>query len=79
MRRKIRVEFFPPLPFDDLGNSQRDQMMAAMRLSVATECLIRRYPVQWTHWTSLTHRWREALPVWNRWTKDCSDSLPAES
>jgi lauroyl/myristoyl acyltransferase len=58
--RRIRVEIHPPLPLDDLTESKEDQRIAALRLSVATECLIRRYPVQWTHWTLLEYRWREA-------------------
>jgi len=64
--RKIRVEIYPPLPLDDLTEARRDQMIAAMRLSVATECLIRRYPAQWTHWTSLEQRWSEAVAAWSK-------------
>ena len=61
--RKIRVEIHPPLPFDDLAECKPDRESAALRLSVATECLIRRYPVQWTHWTALAQRWQEAQSV----------------
>jgi lauroyl/myristoyl acyltransferase len=57
---RIRVEIHPPLPLDDLTDSKQDHRTAALRLSVATECLIRRYPTQWTHWTLLEYRWREA-------------------
>jgi lauroyl/myristoyl acyltransferase len=58
--RRIRMEIFPPLPLDDLTDSRPGQLRAAMRLSVATECLIRRHPVQWTHWTLLDYRWQQA-------------------
>ena len=58
--RKICVEIHPPLPFDDLAECRLDRESAALRLSVATECLIRRYPMQWTHWTALAQRWQEA-------------------
>lgn len=61
--RKIRVEIHPPLPFDDLAECKPDRESAALRLSVATECLIRRYPVQWTHWTALAQRWQEAQSI----------------
>ncbi len=60
----VRVEILPELPFDDLGESERDSVMAAMRLGVATECLIRRYPVQWRLWTSLEYRWNEGQSAW---------------
>jgi lauroyl/myristoyl acyltransferase len=58
--RKIRVEIHPRVPFEDLTQSRSDQDRAAQRLSLVTECLIRRYPVQWTHWTLLERRWKEA-------------------
>jgi len=58
--RRIRVEVFPPLPFADLSDSKPDYPRAALRLSVAMECLIRRHPVQWAHWTLLEHRWQQA-------------------
>jgi lauroyl/myristoyl acyltransferase len=64
--QKIRVEIFPPLPLEDLTEARRDQAIAAMRLSVATECVIRRHPAQWTHWTSLEHRWSQAIPAWSK-------------
>jgi len=64
--RRIRIEIHPPLPFDDLSESKADQRTAALRLSVATECLIRRYPVQWTHWSLLNYRWHEARTVFAR-------------
>lgn len=57
---RIRMEIFPPLPMNDLTDSKHDHLRAALRLSVATECLIRRHPVQWTHWTLLEYRWNEA-------------------
>ena len=38
--RKICVEIHPPLPFDDLAKCKPDRESAALRLSVATECLI---------------------------------------
>jgi hypothetical protein len=39
--------------------------VAAVYLSAATECLIRRYPVQWTHWSALQYRWNEAKDAWS--------------
>jgi len=61
----LRIEILPELPFDDLGESERDSVMAAMRLGVATECLIRRYPVQWRLWTSLVYRWNDGQSAWS--------------
>jgi lauroyl/myristoyl acyltransferase len=58
--RRVRVEVFPPLPLADLSDSKPDCLRAALRLSVAIECLIRRHPVQWAHWTLLEHRWQQA-------------------
>jgi lauroyl/myristoyl acyltransferase len=58
--RAVRVEIYPPLTFDDLSERKTDQILAAIRLAFATECLIRRYPVQWTHWEGLQRRWNEA-------------------
>jgi lauroyl/myristoyl acyltransferase len=58
--RRIRVEIFAPLPFADLADSKPDHLRAALRLSVAMECLIRRHPVQWAHWTLLEQRWHQA-------------------
>jgi lauroyl/myristoyl acyltransferase len=61
----VRIEILPELPFDDLGESKRDFVVAAMRLGVATECLIRRYPIQWRLWTSLEYRWNEGQSAWS--------------
>jgi lauroyl/myristoyl acyltransferase len=63
--RRIRLEFHPPLQLDALTESKRDQTVAAVCLSAATECLIRRYPVQWTHWSALQYRWNEAKDAWS--------------
>jgi hypothetical protein len=62
----LRIEILPELPFDDLGNTERDSVIAAMRLGVATECLIRRYPLQWRLWTSLEYRWNEGCSAWSQ-------------
>ncbi|HEV8000723.1 MAG TPA: hypothetical protein VGP63_12640 [Planctomycetaceae bacterium] len=62
----LRIEILPELPFDDLGDTQRDSVIAAMRLGVATECLIRRYPLQWRLWTSLEYRWNEGCSAWSQ-------------
>jgi lauroyl/myristoyl acyltransferase len=61
----LRIEILPELPFDDLGETERDSVMAAMRLGVATECLIRRDPAQWRLWTSLEYRWNEGQSAWS--------------
>jgi lauroyl/myristoyl acyltransferase len=62
---KLRIEILPELPFDDLGETERDSVVAAMRLGVATECLIRRDPAQWRLWTSLEYRWNEGQSAWS--------------
>jgi lauroyl/myristoyl acyltransferase len=57
----VSVEFYEPLPLDDLDRrGPRDVLEAGLRLGIATECLIRRYPAQWILWNTLSHRWREA-------------------
>jgi lauroyl/myristoyl acyltransferase len=61
----LKVELLPELPFDDLGEGERDSVTAAMRLGLATECLIRRYPIQWRLWTSLEYRWNEGQSAWS--------------
>jgi hypothetical protein len=33
---------------------------AGLQFGIATECLIRRHPSQWSLWNTLEHRWREA-------------------
>jgi lauroyl/myristoyl acyltransferase len=63
--RRTRLEFHPPLELDGLTESKRDQAVTAVCLSAATECLIRRYPVQWTHWSALQYRWNEAKDAWS--------------
>jgi lauroyl/myristoyl acyltransferase len=62
----VRIEILPELKFDDLGESERDSIVAAMRLGVATECMIRRNPVQWQLWTALEYRWYEARSAWSQ-------------
>lgn len=54
---RVRVEMFEPLPLEDLDRgSDGDVKRAAFRLGIATECLIRRHPAQWTLWNTLLHR-----------------------
>lgn len=80
--RRIRVEVFAPLPFADLCDTKPDHLRAALRLSVAMECLIRRHPVQWAHWTLLEHRWQQAalhgMTVPN-FARPLVDSTPREA
>jgi lauroyl/myristoyl acyltransferase len=77
--RVVRVELFPPLTLDDLSESKTDQIRAATRLAFATECLIRRYPVQWTHWEGLERRWSEAANVWAKFDPSPLNSFAAGS
>jgi lauroyl/myristoyl acyltransferase len=76
--RRIRLEFHPPLALDALTESKRDQAVAAVCLSAATECLIRRYPVQWTHWSALQYRWNEAKDAWSAIDRLMEKRVPAE-
>ncbi len=62
----VRIEILPDLRFDDLGESEQDSLEAALRLGIATECMIRRNPVQWQLWTALQYRWYEARSAWSQ-------------
>jgi lauroyl/myristoyl acyltransferase len=50
----VRVEFFPDLTDGDSRSFQLSDL--SLRLGIALECLIRRYPVQWRLWNTLRDR-----------------------
>ena len=50
-RSAVAVELFPPINLDE-----PDENTLALRLGVALECLIRRYPAQWRLWNTLRSR-----------------------
>ena len=56
---RVRRETFAPLPLDDLDRHRpEDVRRAALRMGIATECLIRRNPAQWVYWDTLIYRAR---------------------
>lgn len=56
---RVQVCFFPPLPAS-LSPEGATEADLAFQLSLATECLIRRFPVQWRLWNTLRMRWDSA-------------------
>ncbi len=56
---EVEVCFFPPLPAS-LSPEEATEAALAIQLSLATECLIRRFPVQWRLWNTLQLRWARA-------------------
>ncbi|HEY7216565.1 MAG TPA: hypothetical protein VIC28_18235 [Thermoanaerobaculia bacterium] len=60
---EVQVCFFPPLPAS-LAPEEATETALAIQLSLATECLIRRFPAQWRLWNTLRLRWErgEELP-----------------
>ena len=53
---RVRVRFFPPLAASVEPSSATREALC-LQISVATECLIRCFPVQWRLWNTLQLRW----------------------
>lgn len=58
----VQVCFFPPLSAS-LSPDDATEAALGIQLSLATECLIRRFPVQWRLWNTLRLRWERAAEL----------------
>ncbi len=54
---QVTVRFFPPVEAS-VDPSISNQAALALQISIATECLIRSFPVQWRLWNTLRLRWK---------------------
>lgn len=57
----VEVHFFPPL--ESSLSPQASSEALLIEMSLATECLIRRFPAQWRLWNTLQGRWRRAAEM----------------
>jgi KDO2-lipid IV(A) lauroyltransferase len=63
----VRVRICAPIPLGDLdARDPAARARAALRIGVATECLIRRDPSTWRLWASLHYQWRTATKALQR-------------
>ncbi len=59
--QRVSIELYSALPLHNLQREDpKDLSAGALIFGLATECLVRRYPVQWKLWSSLMYRWHQA-------------------